>query len=56
MPIKKIAHILDLHCVPYFIEDDHIYADSMIAFAAIFEEVEDLTNYTLVQLRSWLGY
>ena len=56
MPIEEIARILDAHSVPYFIKDGRIYADSMIAFTALFEEVEDVTDYTRSQLYAWLGY
>ena len=56
MPVAKIANILEQHSVPYFIKDDHIYADSMVAFSKLFEEVIDLTCYTRRELYAWLGY
>ena len=56
MTITHIAKILNLHSVPYRIEDGRIYADSMIAFTGMFEIVEDLTDYTYAELRAWLGY
>ena len=56
MPISKIAHILSLHSVPFFVRNGRIYADTMQAFTALFAEVEDLTDYTPAELRAWLGY
>lgn len=56
MPIKKIERILKNHCIPYYIENDRIYADSMIAGTAVFEDVEDVTDWTSDDLASWLGY
>lgn len=56
MQIEKIAKILNLHSVPYYVEGGRIYADSMLAYSPIFSEVVDLTDYTISQLYSWLGY
>lgn len=56
MSIIKIQSILNDHGVPNFIADGRIYADSMVAFTALFEEVEDLTDYTRADLYAWLGY
>jgi hypothetical protein len=56
MEIKQIEKVLKLHSVPYRIVDDRIYADSMIAGTEVFENIEDLTGYTMQQLRDWLGY
>jgi hypothetical protein len=56
MPIAKIANILDAHSVPYFIKNGRIYADTMVAFSALFESVEDLTGWTRSQIYAWLGY
>lgn len=56
MPITEIAAVLDRHGVPWYIEGIRIYADTMAAFTIPFEEVEDLTGYTLEDLRAWLGY
>lgn len=56
MTISKIRSILDAHGVPCFISGGRIYADSMIACTALFECVEDLTDYTRAQLYAWLGY
>jgi hypothetical protein len=56
MEIKQIEKILRLHGVPYRIAGARISADSMEAGTEIFEKVEDLTGYTLQQLRDWLGY
>jgi len=56
MKIECIAKILDLHSVPHFTKDGRIYADSMQAFTELFEEVEDLTDFSRSELYSWLGY
>lgn len=56
MTTQQIAAVLDLHDVPYYTENGHIFADSMSAFTKVFEEVVDLTGYTYRQLLEWLGY
>lgn len=56
MTINKIKQILDLHSVPHYEEDGRIYADSMDAAKSLFEEVEDVTNWTKSHLAAWLGY
>ena len=56
MTTEKITAILKAHSVPYFEKDGRIYADSMEAFTAIFENVEDVTDWTAKKLYSWLGY
>ncbi len=56
MPIKKIKRILDLHSVPNYEKDGRIYADSMISGYSLFQEVEDVTDWTFEQLAAWLGY
>lgn len=56
MTEKQITNILKQHSVPYMIQDGRILADSMIAFTPLFSETVDVTNYTLNQLKSWLGY
>lgn len=56
MNIEQIAKILTLHSVPYRIEGGRIYADTMAAGSAPFEETEDLTDCTCSQLYAWLGY
>lgn len=56
MSIIKIQAILDAHGVPNFIAAGRIFADSMGAFTAPFEEIEDLTDYTRAELFAWLGY
>ena len=53
---EKIAKILDAHFVPHFEKDGRIFADSMMAGTALFEEVEDCTNWSIAKMRSWLGY
>ena len=54
MKIERIAKILDLHSVPYYIEGGRIYADSMEAFAPV--KYIDMTDYTRSELYAWLGY
>lgn len=54
--IEKIKKILDAHGVPYILEGGRIYADSMVCGTALFEAVEDVTDWTLAKLYSWLGY
>lgn len=54
--LADIKSILDAHGVPNFIADGRIYADSMMAHTAPFEEIEDLTDYTRAELFAWLGY
>lgn len=56
MTLKQIESILKAHSVPYYIENDHIYADSMIADTEIFEHTENVTDWTKNQLYIWLGY
>jgi hypothetical protein len=56
MTNEKIANILEKHYIPYFEQDNRIYADSMQVGTAIFEEVEDLTGYSRHELLAWLGY
>lgn len=56
MSIVKIRSILDSHGVPNFIAAGRIFADSMGAFTAPFEEIEDVTDFTRAELYTWLGY
>lgn len=56
MKIECVVKILESHSVPYFTKDGRIYADSMQAFTELFEEVEDLTDFSRSELYSWLGY
>ena len=53
---KQIIHILDLHSVPHYEADGRIYADSMISGTDLFQEVEDVTDWTKSHLAAWLGY
>ena len=56
MSIVKIAQTLEAHSVPYYIENNRIFADSMICGTQMFDEVVDLTDYTCSKLFAWLGY
>ena len=47
MSIIKIQSILDAHSVPNFISAGRIFADSMGAFTAPFEEIEALRGYRI---------
>lgn len=51
-----ICKILDAHGVPYRIRNGRIEADTMGAYAEVFEEVEDVTDFTRTELFDWLGY
>lgn len=56
MENKKILSILKSHNVPCYEHDGRVYADTMISSKPVFAEVDDLTGYTLEQIREWLGY
>lgn len=56
MKIERIAKILDAHYVPYYVRNGRIFADTMEATTPIFEEAEDVTEYTRDELYAWLGY
>ena len=57
MSNKKIISILQLHYIPYYIdENEHIKADSMQGGTDVFEFVIDMTGWTLKKLLDWLGY
>lgn len=56
MKNEKIISILKAHSVPYFEKGGRVYADSMYAELKLFEEVVDLTGYSLQALLEWLGY
>lgn len=54
--IERMQKILDDHGIPNYVQNGHLYADSMLSGYPIFYEVEDLTNYSRSELYSWLGY
>lgn len=56
MGFKDVERILINHSVPYFIKDEHIFADSMMSGTELFEVVEDLTTLTKKEILIWLGY
>lgn len=56
MENKKLLSILKSHNVPCYECGGKVFADTMISGKPVFEEVDDLTGYTLPQLREWLGY
>ena len=56
MKLSQIRAILDAHFIPYFEEGGRIYADSMEGGTSLFEKVEDCTDWSVAQMRDWLGY
>lgn len=56
LPIFKIQDILYAHNIPYYIQDDRIYAATMEASSKPLEHVQDLTGFTRPELFAWLGY
>ena len=53
---ERIQKILDNHSVPYYVWRDRIYADAMSAGVPVFDEVIDVTDWTIRELYEWLGY
>ena len=53
---ETIIKILDLHSVPHYERDGEIYADSAIGGTALFQEVENVTDWSKRKLYDWLGY
>lgn len=56
MDTNTIIKILHNHSIPYQVRADRVFADSMEGGTALFERVEDVTDWTRSQLYSWLGY
>lgn len=56
MNIECKKKILDFHSTPWFERYGRLYADSMLAGTGLFEEVIDITDWTLRELYDWLGY
>lgn len=57
MSNEKIAKILKDHHHAFYIKGGRIFADSLGWEVTDWENgVDDLTGYTLKQLRDWLGY
>ena len=52
LSVRNIARALKNHYVPFYIENEHIFADDMTGTSTF----DDLTGYTLKKLRDWLGY
>ena len=50
--IEAFKKILD----PNYTKGGRLFADCMIAGTAIFEEVEDVTDWSKKELYEWLGY
>lgn len=53
---KRLINVLKNHNVPYYERKGRVYADTMISCKSLFEEVDDLTDYTIEQVLEWLGY
>lgn len=56
MTHEQITRILDDHGIPYYTNSGNIYADSMEAGTALFENVVNVSAWTRSQLYAWLGY
>ena len=56
MSIKRIEFILTAHCIPHYINDGRIYADTMECGREIVEDVVDVTDYSAADLYDFLGY
>ena len=56
MTTERIEHILEIHNVPHYTQNGRVYADNMESFTGLFEYVTDVTEYTLSELKIWLGY
>lgn len=56
MRIEAIKKILDAHSVPNYTNGGRVFANSMLSGSAIFETVEDVTDWSKSQLYAWLGY
>lgn len=56
MDTLKVSKILERHGIPFCIDNGRIFADSMVNGTKTFENTIDLTNFTVSELYSWLGY
>lgn len=56
MTIEYITKVLTQHSIPFQIECNRVYADSMLGGTKIFEQVMDVTDWTKSKLYAWLGY
>ncbi len=56
MELTTIIRILNAHSVPYNVDNDRIYADSMEADTKVYEKLIDVTDWSRAQLAAWLGY
>ena len=56
MSNAESLRVLREHSVSCYEQDGRIYADTMISGTPVFEEVDDLTGYSMEQLKNWLGY
>ena len=54
--LQKTAIILGSHNVPYCVKDGRIFADTMRVDAKPLEKIEDVTDFTKIELYEWLGY
>ena len=57
MTIKKITDILSLHYINYSVRDGRVFAEEHWTSAdGSGTDIIDVTDYSLKQLLSWLGY
>lgn len=54
---SQIVKALKNHYINCVVENDHVFAlETYTNNGKVFETWEDLTGYTLQDLRDWLGY
>ena len=56
MTTEQIIRILSAHSVPFYTENNRIYADSGEGGTELFEKVVDVTDWDKQHLYHWLGY
>lgn len=57
MTIKMLTAILDAHSITYEVTDGRVIADDNYTLDGIgYTEKIDLTDFSMNQLKDWLGY
>lgn len=56
MTIEYIKKVLENHYIPYYVENNNVYADTMEAFTSVFVKVENISRMTKTEFYKWLGY
>ena len=57
MTIQELTKILDAHGIAYEIINDRVIADDNYTLDGIgYTDKIDLTDYSMTQLKDWLGY